>query len=187
MPSNPRRFTILEALVLVAAASLGFATLRWTWAGFWPTYGYDWPNAGPSSTVRAYADAAARQAIGSGPAVLLCITLAFFAVRLRGEGPPLRRLARRPGTAACLAALPPVAMLAGAYIVVNAVPGRVLEFWYAMLLLAYLPGPAVAGTWLTMAISGRWHASRDWVEGLGLLIGACWIALTLLALYSLRR
>jgi hypothetical protein len=187
MPSSPRRFALLDAMVLVAAASLGFATLRWTWPGFWSTYGYSWPSGAPWSAVRAYADSAARQAIGAGPAVLLCLTLAFFVVRLRGEDAPLRRFARRPGTAACLAALPPLGMLAVAYLVVNAIPGRVLESWYAMILLAYLPGPAVAGTWLTMAISGRCRAPRDWIEGLGLVIGVCWIALTLLALYSLRR
>ena len=56
-----------------------------------------------------------------------------------------------------------------------------------MLLLAHLPGPAVAGAWITMVVSGRWRRSRDWVEGLGMAIGACWIALTLAALYSLRR
>ena len=78
-------------------------------------------------------------------------------------------------------------MLSAAYVVVNAIPGRVLEFWYAMLLLSYLTGPAVAGAWVTMGISGRWRAPRDWIEALGLAIGVCWVALTLLALYSLRR
>ena len=41
--------------------------------------------------------------------------------------------------------------------------------------------------WVKMALSGRWRNRLDWVEGLGLAIGGCWIVLTLLALYSLRR
>jgi hypothetical protein len=187
MPSSPRRFTLMDAMALVAATSLGFAILRWTWPGFWPTYGYSWPLDVPSGTVRAYVEAAARQALGAGPPVVLCLTLAFFLVRLRGDGPPLRRLARQSGTAACLATLPAFLIVSAAYAVLNVIPGRVLESWYALLLLSYLAGPAVAGVWGTMAASGRWRGPRDWVEGWGVALGACWIGLTLLALYSLRR
>jgi hypothetical protein len=187
MPSSPRQVTSLDVMLLVASAAAGFSLVRVTWPGFWPSYGYSWPSWDFTSSTRAYVDSGARQAIGAGPPVLLCLTFGYLAVRLRGNRPPLRRLARQVGTAACLATLPPLAMMSVAYAVVNAVPGRVLEFWYAMLLLSYLIGPAVAGAWVVLALSGRLRAPRDWVEGLGSLIGACWVALTLLALYSLRR
>lgn len=185
MPAGARRLTSLDAMTLVAAAAAGFALLRATWAGFWPSHGYSWPSGGMSA--RAYLDAAARQAIGAGPPVVLCLTLGYFAVRLRGARPPLRRLARQPGTAACLAVLPAIALMVAAYVVVNAVPGRVLEFWYAMLLLTYLAGPAVLGVWFTRGVAGRLRAPREWIERLGVAIGACWVVLTLGSLYSLRR
>lgn len=187
MPHYPRRFTSLDGMALVAAVAAGFALLRITWSGFWPTNGYSWPSAGVPATARAYIDAATRQALGAGPPMAICLTFGYFAVRLRGARPPLRRLARQPGTVACLAAIPCLVMLSAAYVVVNAIPGRILAFWYAILVLTYLIGPAVAGAWFTLGVSGRLQAPRDWIEGLGAAIGGCWIVLTLLALYSLRR
>jgi hypothetical protein len=46
-----------------------------------------------------------------------------------------------------------------------------------------LCGPAVAAVWLFLALSGRWRPERSWIDRLGRLLGATWIAISLLAFY----
>jgi hypothetical protein len=185
MPHAQRGPTLLDAMLLVGAIATGFGLLGQTWPGFWPSHGYSWPGQG--SSLQAYIGSAARQAIGAGPPVLSTLTFGIVAVGLRRTKPRLRRIRRQPGLAACFATLPAFIMLTAGYVLVNATPGRSMDFWYAMVLLSYLAGPAVAGAWITLALHGRWRSSTSWVDGLGVAVGVCWITLTILALYSLRR
>ncbi|MFO0887763.1 MAG: hypothetical protein U0790_01310 [Isosphaeraceae bacterium] len=51
--------------------------------------------------------------------------------------------------------------------------------WWAMACFA-LPraaGLAVAVSWLTLALCGRWRPDRGWLDRLGRLLGVCWIVL----------
>jgi hypothetical protein len=48
-------------------------------------------------------------------------------------------------------------------------------------------GPAVAAVWLFLALAGRWPRARSWIDGLGRLLGAIWIAISLLAIYPVTR
>jgi hypothetical protein len=42
-------------------------------------------------------------------------------------------------------------------------------------------GPAVTAVWLVLALSGRWRPERSWIDGLGRLLGAIWILISILA------
>jgi hypothetical protein len=36
-------------------------------------------------------------------------------------------------------------------------------------------GPAVAGAWLALIVTGRWRAERSGIDRLGRFIGVCWL------------
>ena len=65
MATDSRRLTALDGMALVAAVATGFALLRVTWAGFWPTRLR--LAARGERPALAYIEAAARQAVGAGP------------------------------------------------------------------------------------------------------------------------
>jgi len=44
-------------------------------------------------------------------------------------------------------------------------------------------GPAVAGMWLVLGLSGRWRPERSWIDRFGRVLGATWILISLLVIY----
>jgi hypothetical protein len=181
-----RNATLADLIILVGATAVGLALLRWTWPGYWPTNGYSWPSLG-GGTARIYVDSALRYGLGVAPPLLLAWSAGFLAIRFREPRPRWRQLARHPGTAAAIASMLAVLLMLAMFAVVNAVPGRLLEFWYAFLLLSYLAGPSVIGAWATLAATGLIRRGAGWIERLGIGLGISWIALTVAALYSFRR
>jgi hypothetical protein len=104
-------------------------------------------------------------------------SFAVLAIRLRRPRPRVRRLARQPGFAACLAASG-----AGTVVAVLAVLFRIIRpkedisgLWFMSILS--LPF-AVLGAWLLLAATGRWRRPvPGGVERLGWLIGWAWLAI----------
>jgi hypothetical protein len=97
---------------------------------------------------------------------------------------------RRPGMLAGLA------WIAGFFAVVVAAPGTLAawtfpgavvtfywrDWWYLTWFdLPKTAGFAVALSWITLALSGRFEADSGWHDRLGTLLGSCWIGLGFLS------
>jgi len=202
-----RPFTLLDALALVMATAIGFAAtrsladLQWTsiLASVDITGGNraGWVVAAfsPSNTARPQGLSYATywsQRIAFWPCPCLAAwTLAVLALALRRPRPPRRRLLRRPGTLAGLA------WMASFFAVALVSPPTLFRWsgllppfdWQGWWVLTWLALPKAAGfavaiSWLTLTLSGRWVADRGWPDRLGRLLGSCWIGLGVLRLLA---
>jgi hypothetical protein len=112
-------------------------------------------------------------------AAVLASTL--LALRLRSPRPPLWRLARRPGTAACLAAS--VALAHRAIEMANSTWKDYLtefrwqyNFQHSFLFLPHEEGLAVAVAWLVLGVGGRLRPEPTWLERAGRAVGGFFLA-----------
>jgi hypothetical protein len=126
-------------------------------------------------------------------------TLAVLALAFLPPHPPRRRLLRRPGilaglawiasfSAVGIAAPPTVFRWSGLLRPFRGEPIPPLHWrgWWAHTWFA-LPraaGLAIAISWVSLALSGRWAAARGWPDQVGRLLGWCWIGLGVLRLLS---
>ena len=126
-------------------------------------------------------------------------TLAVLTLASLPPHPPWRRLLRRPGiqaglawvaglSAVAIASPPTVFRWSGLFSAAGGGPmpplnwrGWWVHTWFA---LPGAAGLAVAVSWLSLAISGRWAADGAWPDRLGRLLGACWIGLGVLRLLA---
>lgn len=202
-----RKFTILDAMVLVAATALGLAwwrllgpegyfhyyighgTLlteistvgpgRWSVAGWWWRRLLNLPMAFYP--------------------VLVTSTLALLGLRLASPRPRFRRLARQPGFAACVAVM--LAFFAKILELVGAqfVFGSLTVFLDGRLLINYfragngLTFPhmcisillAMVAVWGTLWATGGFRPEKSWIDRFGRVLGTLWIVLSLLRVFTL--
>ena len=176
LPSRvDRRFTILDAMTLVAASALAFSLVRPlvlgglrnepSWAGY----------------------------LAAVIGTLVTWTPAVLFLRLRRPRPALRRLSRQPGFAAGVAGTAILALgaLATGLLALIRVsrqgvgvraglPPRPPEpgWWLGVVLhFGAVVGPAVLAAWLLLALSGRRRSATGWLDPLGRAIGVAWIIL----------
>jgi hypothetical protein len=170
----PRRFTLLDGMVLIAATALGFGAARTVWYSLTA-----WWN--PWTTI-----CEAITAVG------LPLTFGVFGLFWRGPRPETRELALRPGFAACLAVGVPVAwrtfevacwLISDAFLhgdhgpIDWSLPG-VLTYWLNSILSeASQHGTYVATVWFVLILGGHWKADRSWVDYAGRALGMFWIVL----------
>jgi hypothetical protein len=205
-----RRFTLIDAMVLMAATAVGLGLakeysqdLLYFLQGnrVSPRPWESWPGILVSTALR-------------GMAVTLpcgmAWTLGVLALRLRQPRPAWRRLARQPGLVACLVAPIPVALaLVGRAVyhfletytnlltparlpsppfITHGLPGLpdgFPTFWPGIFLSApmfIVPqiGLAVALAWIVLAMSGRCRPEPSWIDRLGRALGASWIVAAVL-------
>ena len=135
---------------------------------------------------------------------LAAMTLATLAMRMRSPRPRFRRIARQPGSVACMVALAVMVVIAS-WIAITILTGRVVKFTQHLIPLGSsihergdvgYPGYpfggrvlvvwgdrvafAVAGAWLAMIVVGSWKSEPTWIDRLGRGIGCLWIALFVL-------
>jgi hypothetical protein len=158
-----RRVTIADAMVLIAATTVGLAMAR----------SYAW------SLYREIPDPSALRTFlmfqGTAPCLVFTMMLALIPLWLRPPRPRLGSLLRQPGFAACTAGA--AAFAAG---VLTAIATRdrfgsghtAFFFWASC---ASWADSVVPGSWLFLALSGRWRAQADWIDRLGRILGAFWI------------
>jgi hypothetical protein len=180
-----RRVTLFDVMALIAATAFGLWLTQFGWprnaanlAGvmvFMPT-----PSGYPSKTwMLPVAERIAP--------ILPCLaawTGAFLASRLHAPRPRRRRLVLQPGLVGAVAVLF-VLILESILLVGSAridgrfgwsTPTRVAEFaTNGVVLLAHHAGWAVAVSWLTLALIGRWRPEPSWVDRWGRLLGCTWI------------
>jgi hypothetical protein len=186
MPSrSSRNFTILDGMILVAVLAGAIAMRRAAWDGI-ARHGFI-----GYTGFRKFGDAA----IEEGFPFLVALTPAVLAMRLRRPRPRWRLLLRQPGTAACVAAMIPLATsLYGLWDLarflehpVSELPAGVggassfgsiirmpplgdIEVVYGTTI-----GLWVLGAWLVLRLSGRRRPERSWIDLLGRLVGLGWV------------
>ena len=182
MGTDPgRRFTLVDAMILVASVAAGMGWIHGnldphSFTALWYFY-----------RGRSFASAVKQAMLFVWP-MLLAPTLATLVLRVRPPRPPGRRLARQPGLVAGCAAtlavavvfLPAVVALAAGVPAYNDHTGYPLGYWGYVTMGVAIPeavGMAVSAAWMTLALGGSWRAERSWVDRLGRALGLCWIAL----------
>lgn len=186
MASAIRRFTVLDATVLIAATAAGLAVIR-SLTGcqelILVSSRFQPPGINAAVLYR-------MRTLAFWPAPFLTAwTLALLTLSMRGPRPTLRRIARRPGTAVGLAL---VLSLIKNVIIYGKDFIRALQaasptsgrggnwsyfFWSDV---AARTGFFVLVAWSTLAMSGRWSARADWHDRLGRIIGICWVLIALI-------
>ena len=160
------KFTLVDAMIVVAALAVWFAALRYlaeltNLTSIWHLGDYGFFRI-------------LRNQIG----LLLCIlSAAVLVMGLRLSCHGRRRLWLEPGLAACAAAILGVAVQT---VFMALVSHAGLLTWERFAIGAFWSGwprcgPAVAGSWLTLIVTGRWRARRGSIDRLGRVVGACWL------------
>jgi hypothetical protein len=177
MSASPkRRFTLIDAMILIAATALGLALDLWMRRK--PVFSRVPHTAWLSSLYYAL-----EPWLSTGGCVALFWTLAVLPLRLRKPRPTRRRLWRQPGVIACSAA-----GLAALLSVVSSIPeglgppnlGEDWSFWYGLAVAATASGangPAIAVAWTVLTLSGAWRAEASWIDRLGRGLGVIWFLL----------
>ena len=157
-----RHFTIGDAMILVAAAALGFALMRlppWN-------YSYEAPDPRTALLWRFF---------NATTPLILALAPAWLVLRLRRPRPRLHALLRRPGSASGFAAL--AASIACAVLGLGSlsmrVPGSV-PYW--MLCGFGDVGYMVLGCLAALLLSRRSRMVCGWIEWIGLGIGLHWLS-----------
>jgi hypothetical protein len=169
-----RRFTVLDALALVAAVGIGLALARAYQASM---------DSAAAAAGGAMVYPLRIRWFGRPAPLLISLTLTLFALRLIGPRPRYGRLVRSPGFAACYAAtlgLAITALTVATELGTNTLGYRrsPLYLHFLMMRSVTFAAPSVASAWLVLGLIGAWrHRDRDWVEVGGMVLGAGWLAL----------
>lgn len=168
MTSSTRRFTILDAMLLVAAVASGIAVERATDYDLHARLVRGRTRGGEIVAVLDYAQSKYLPFAMTG-------TIALMASRLIPPRASFPRLARQPGAVACFVATLTISILAAWVASVHLFrPGRYhrpFGLWGYCLYVSF----AVISGWSCLALSGRWRAEPSWVDRAGRLIGMVWI------------
>ena len=155
-----RRFSLLDGMILLAAAGVWFAYLR-VIIGF----------LGPAQRTMRMRDGTLRVAPisvqgwtvavwGAFAVALIVATLAYLAIRLRRPRPPFNELWRQPGVFVCL-------VVVGLSVISSALPQGlgVLPFMSLMVLVA----------WVVAWRRGVLRSEAGWIDRTGRVLGGLWI------------
>jgi hypothetical protein len=184
-----QRFTLLDAMVLVASFALGLGlmkgvTLQWFLIPFDPI--------GPMSARKgqpwdarewtSWATQTCQNRFNFLMPLLATLTVTVMALRLRPPRPRLSRLLRQPGIAGIAAATsviafwPPLLAILGIRGVLNG-PG------YDGLICSSIKisvAASVGSSWVMLLAGGRWRADPGWSDRLGRLLSVAWLVPLLL-------
>ncbi len=193
-PSVTRRLHTADAMILLTAIAVGTALSFWIGA---------WSVASDSQTRAAsIVDGTREHALndpGSGRGraevvselalhvinlsvpFLAMLSLGLIPIQLLRPRPRLRRLARRPGTAATYATVVALVHAVLFYLLQRLAIDRmgdmfVFETMFVVRCLPVLVGFAIVSSWTTLLIAGRWRAEPTWIDRLGRIVATAWIA-----------
>jgi hypothetical protein len=176
MKAPPRRFQVLDAMVLVGSAALA-ASLTLLYRK------YDGPErrleflTRLSRSERIWVYVEAFTSLVS--LWLLALSFGLLIIRWRRPRPKLARMMAQAGTV-CVVVVAVVflADLLPALVVILATQRAPAEFLYITTLKYSTQhvGPAVAAAWVVLALGGRLRCERSWIDRFGRLLGICWVA-----------
>jgi hypothetical protein len=126
--------------------------------------------------------------------LMAMMTLAVFLVRFRRPRPPVRCIFREPGSIACFGAITVgllfMVRVAALHVpfVLDSVDGSLSDFvreiaateLSELFWSSFWDGPPRIGEtvgvlWLVLIVSGRWHAEPGWIDRLGRILGLFWV------------
>jgi hypothetical protein len=172
-----RKFTLLDAMTLVAATAVAFSVARLNIMR--ATFGPEPPSWSLMELIRRRG--------GDISICLLIWTLTLFVLRCVRPHPTLNRLVQQPGFAAGYATL------IGVFWRSLSIPKEHISAhkslwvpasdWFMRLyrpmfhLSSYSNSMCIVAVWLTLWLTGHWYCEKDWIENTGRLLGWLWIAL----------
>jgi hypothetical protein len=176
-----RRFSIGDGLILIAATAVGLAATRTLVKDVAPRpfrAAIEMGRQRGSGVEAAWALACVLTVFLVVP-MLAAWTAGGLLVSLRRPRPPWRRLALRPGSMACLAAMAtfPIASFL-TYRAWMSRSGAIMAESYVFGSLAFgtaQAGAAVFWCWVGMDVAGRWGPKPTWPDRLGRALGVAWI------------
>ena len=178
-PSTPRKFTLLDAMVLIAATGIALVPVRL----------YQWENWhlperwSASEILYAGLDA---NIVLVPPA--LALTAALWLLRMMPPRPRIRRVFRQPGLAAgtttivlALAALMSFLIYASIDRGIHFESVNEMNLWTRIgMIPMFLAGNAVAAVWFVMWLSGTWRSEPSWIDRAGRALGVYWVTISVL-------
>jgi hypothetical protein len=175
MPDDPhRKFSLADAMVLVAATAPGLILLR-TASDLGLFNLSSNPKSPPGRLFIEYLSTSSGCVLGS-------LTFAVLVLCLHRPWPNRREVIGRPGFVACAAAAA-AAFLPLAYFVVGLTSptdlGSITPMYFNIMLAQFTHGAGamIIGAWIALALVGRWQPGPTWKDWLGCVIGACWICI----------
>jgi hypothetical protein len=171
MHTQTRRFTLHDAIILVAALSAGFALARLAWSESIPLQRF------PRSFQHRFMIEDMVKAISACVALL---SVALLGLRLRSPRTLISQLWREPGVVGCATATISIAWFCATYLL--AVPRPSLSS-----LLLVTPagvGMAIGSAWLVIWCDGSWQTEPHWIERTGRALCICWFLLPLLFFFG---
>jgi hypothetical protein len=176
-----RKFGLLDAIILVAAAAL---SCFW-WRRFKVYYlSPDFSVTNPSQFF--FAVSVVRRGFSGMFPVLAPFTFALIPLRALRPRPSWRRVMCQPGAVACLTAgltfsiqftrqfVPEAANL-----IFHEVPlstGLSMDYWAPAYCESTTFGLVILAAWLPMALGRRWRPEPTWVDRFGRLLAFAWVA-----------
>jgi hypothetical protein len=166
--TKPRRLTLVDAMILVAATGIGLAVIR-TWS---PEYYTEQHTPIPPATWLEWSSfVVSAWAFYLAP-IPAAWSLAVLILRALHPRPPLRAAFAHAGSAAALGSAVAIASGVTYFLLDLRNPSwHDLPFEYT----TYSAGIAVAAVWVVLASAGTWRPHRDWVDVLGRALGVYWI------------
>jgi hypothetical protein len=169
-----RRFTVSDAMALVAALAVGLALDRAPYRSV----------VNQQSFIQYEASWARRASFRMGWSLgllrppLTALTVALLAVRLRPPRPRRASLLLRPGTIALVAATTAALLFWVARVpwicVAWDVKENVSDVYNAWLEMGRIVEAAVPAAWASLALAGRWRPEPSWIDRAGRCVGVVW-------------
>jgi hypothetical protein len=169
-----RRFSLADAMVLVAATAPGFILLR-------TAVSLGLFNLSPNPKAPPGREFINSLAVSSA-SILGSLTLAVLVLSFHRPRPNLREVIGRPGFVACVAVvaasfLPLVHFVIGATTLSATGLNIALYFNNTLARLTLSAGQMIIGAWIALALLGRWRPEPTWKDRLGCVLGAGWIVI----------
>jgi hypothetical protein len=173
MQAPARKFTLLDALVLMAALAAGLALARIAWAEGAPI----------QIVARAHEQRIMVENVlkaASCCAAMLSVGVLFL--RLRPPRPRLLEMLQEPGVVGCSAATFSIVWFCTLYLLVGPKP----SLSSIVLMGPFGIGMGIASAWSVIWFDGCWRPPLSWIDRVGRTLGICWFVLPLLFCVSLK-
>lgn len=172
LPTRRRRFTLLDAMILVAFTAFAIPAYRILPSGI-EEIDLDSTTGLKRVTLLMFIVWACVTPVAAA------WTIAVAMLRQIGPRPGLQALSRQPGAFASSAVTPFLITVVPIHVLIYLSIGTNVDLddllFYTMIGTPKLAGGIVAGVWLTLWASGRFNRTPDWVDGLGRALCVYWL------------